>query len=174
LRWRTAFVATNGHRHGLSVLLRLHGRRDRPEWTPYLFENTTQVYPWQGKPSYNLSTDLADQAIKYMKTVRVSAPDKPFFVYYVPGGTHSPHQFTQERIDKFNGKFDMGWNQLPEQIFANQKRLGVIPPGTALAPWPDDLAKWETLTAAEMKASTRARPKCSRRMWPILTTRSGG
>ena len=25
------------------------------------------------------------------------------------------------------GKFDMGWNELREQIFANQKKLGVIP-----------------------------------------------
>jgi arylsulfatase A-like enzyme len=121
------------------------------QWTPYLFQNTTQVFPWVGKPGYNLTTDLADEAIKYMKQVRVSAPEKPFFLYYVPGGTHSPHQPTQEWIDKFKGKFDMGWNQLREQIFANQKRLGVIPPGTALTPWPNDLAKWETLTADEKK-----------------------
>jgi arylsulfatase len=125
------------------------------QWTPYLFENTTQVFPWRGRTGYNLTTDMADQAIKYMKTVRVSAPDKPFFVYYVPGGTHSPHQPTQEWIDKFKGKFDMGWNQLREQIFANQKRLGVIPPGTALTPWPNDLAKWETLTADEKKLYAR-------------------
>jgi arylsulfatase len=125
------------------------------QWTPYLFHNTTPVFPWRGKAGYNLTTDLADEAIKYMKTVRVSAPEKPFFVYYVPGGTHSPHQPTQEWIDKFKGKFDMGWNQLRDQIFANQKRLGVIPPGTALTPWPNDLAKWETLSADEKKLYAR-------------------
>jgi arylsulfatase A-like enzyme len=125
------------------------------QWTPYLFQNTTQVFPWRGKTGYNLTTDLADEAIKYMKTVRVSSPEKPFFLYYVPGGTHSPHQPTQEWIDKFKGKFDMGWNQLREQIFANQKRLGVIPPGTALTPWPNDLPKWETLTADEKKLYAR-------------------
>ena len=125
------------------------------QWTPYLFQNTTQVFPWRGKAGYNLTTDLADEAIKYMKTVRVSAPEKPFFVYYVPGGTHSPHQPTQEWIDKFKGKFDMGWNQLRDQIFANQKRLGVIPPGTALTPWPSDLPKWETLTPDEKKLYAR-------------------
>jgi arylsulfatase A-like enzyme len=125
------------------------------QWTPYLFQNTTPIYPWIGRSGYNLTTDLADEAIKYMKTVRVSAPGKPFFLYYVPGGTHSPHQPTQEWIDKFKGKFDMGWNQLREQIFANQKRLGVIPPGTALTAWPGDLPKWETLTADEKKLYAR-------------------
>ena len=63
--------------------------------------------------------------------LNAAAPDKPFFLYYVPGGTHAPHQPTQEWIDKFKGKFDMGWNAMREQIFANQKRLGVIPADTA-------------------------------------------
>ena len=121
------------------------------QWTPYLFRNTTQIFPWVGKPGYNLTTDMADEAIKYMRELNAAAPDKPFFVYYVPGGTHSPHQPTKEWIDKFKGKFDMGWNQLREQIFANQKRLGVIPPGTQLTPWPDVLPKWDTLPADNKK-----------------------
>jgi arylsulfatase A-like enzyme len=125
------------------------------QWTPYLFRNTTQVTPWVGKPDYNLTTDLADEAIKYMNGLNAAAPEKPFFVYYVPGGTHSPHQPTEEWIAKFKGKFDMGWNELREQIFANQKRLGVIPPGTKLTPWPDDLAKWNSLTADEKKLFAR-------------------
>ena len=121
------------------------------QWTPYLFRNTTQVFPWIGKPGYNLTTDMADDAIQHMRELDASSPDQPFFVYYVPGGTHSPHQPTQEWIDKFKGKFDMGWNQLREQIFANQKRLGVIPQNTQLTPWPDSLPKWDTLPAENKK-----------------------
>ena len=109
------------------------------QWTPYLFQNMTQIFPWIGKPDYNLTTDLADEAIAHMQQLNAAAPDKPFFVYYVPGGTHSPHQPTKEWIEKFKGKFDMGWNALRDQIFANQKRLGVIPANTQLTPWPDDL-----------------------------------
>src|SRR5262245_9529636 len=29
------------------------------QWTPFLFQNTTQISPWIGKPGYNLTTDLA-------------------------------------------------------------------------------------------------------------------
>jgi arylsulfatase A-like enzyme len=125
------------------------------QWTPYLFQNTTQIFPWVGKVDYNLTTDLADEAIKHMNRLNAAAPDKPFFVYYVPGGTHSPHQPTKEWIDKFKGKFDMGWNALRDQIFANQKRLGVIPANTELTPWPDDLPKWETLSADQKKLFAR-------------------
>lgn len=121
------------------------------QWTPYLFQNMTQIFPWVGKPDYNLTTDLADEAIRHLRQLNSAAPDKPFFLYYVPGGTHSPHQPTKEWIDKFKGKFDMGWNALRDQIFANQKRLGVIPANTELTPWPDDLKKWDTLTADEKR-----------------------
>src|SRR5208283_746060 len=95
------------------------------QWTPYLFRDHTQIFPWIGKPGYNLTTDMADEAIKYMRSLDAQAPSQPFFLYYVPGGTHAPHQPTQEWIDKFKGKFEMGWNAMRDQIFANQKRLGV-------------------------------------------------
>jgi arylsulfatase len=125
------------------------------QWTPYLFRDHTQIFPWIGKPGYNLTTDMADEAIKHMRDLNAVAPEQPFFVYYVPGGSHSPHQPTQEWINKFKGKFDMGWNVMREQIFANQKRLGVIPADAKLTPWPDDLPKWETLPADEKKLFAR-------------------
>jgi arylsulfatase A-like enzyme len=125
------------------------------QWTPYLFRDHTQITPWVGKPGYNLTTDLADEAIKYMKELNAAAPEKPFFVYYVPGGSHSPHQPTKEWSDKFKGKFDMGWNAMRDQILANQKRLGVVPANTQLTPWPDDLPKWDTLPAENKKLFAR-------------------
>ncbi len=125
------------------------------QWTPYLFRNQTQIFPWIGKPGYNLITDMADEAIKYMNQINVAAPDKPFFLHYVPGGTHAPHHPTPEWIARFEGKFDMGWNEMREQIFANQKHLGVIPANTQLTPWPDDLPKWDSLDADSKKLFAR-------------------
>ena len=125
------------------------------QWTPYLFRNHTQIFPWTEKPGYNLVTGMADDAIQYINKLNASAPDKPFFVYYVPGATHAPHQPTPEWIAKFKGKFDMGWNALRDQIFASQKRLGVIPANTALTPWPNDLPQWDTLSADEKKLFAR-------------------
>jgi arylsulfatase A-like enzyme len=133
------------------------------QWTPFLFRNTEQIFPWRDQPGYNLITGMADDAIQHIKRLNASAPDKPFFVYYVPGGTHAPHQPKPEWSEKFKGKFDMGWNEMREQIFANQKRLGVIPANTTLPPWPDGqpeyggakLPKWDTLSANEKKMFAR-------------------
>jgi arylsulfatase len=133
------------------------------QWTPFLYRNTTQIFPWRDQPSYNMITGMADDAIDYLKQLNAAAPDKPFLLYYVPGATHAPHQPTPEWIEKFKGKFDMGWNAMREQIFANQKRLGVIPASTTLTPWPDGqpeyggakLPKWDTLSADEKKLFAR-------------------
>jgi arylsulfatase A-like enzyme len=125
------------------------------QWEPYLFRDHTQIFPWVGRSDYNLITDMADEAIKYMRDLNAAAPDKPFFLYYVPGGSHSPHQPKKEWIEKFKGKFDMGWEKMRDEIFANQKRLGVIPASAQLTPWPDDLPKWDSLTDVQKKLAAR-------------------
>ena len=131
------------------------------QWTPYLFRDHTQIFPWIGRKDYNLTTDMADEAVKYMHSLNAAAPEKPFFLYYVPGGTHSPHQPTKEWIDKIHAMhlFDDGWEKLRDTIFANQKRLGVIPPETELTPWPDGqaavggaaLPRWDSLSDIKKK-----------------------
>jgi len=121
---------------------------DASQWQPNLFRNTTAIYPFQGNPGWNLTTAMADDAIQYMKQLKEIAPDKPFFVYYVPGGTHSPHHPTQEWVKKISDMhlFDEGWNKLRETIFANQKRLGIMPENAQLTPWPKGLPEWNTLS----------------------------
>jgi arylsulfatase A-like enzyme len=125
------------------------------QWTPYLIEDHTQVFPWINKPGYNLITDMADKAISHMRAQQAADPGQPWLMYYVPGGSHSPHQPKQEWIDKMHGKFDMGWNVMRDSIFANQKRLGVIPPNAKLTEWPDFLPKWESLSADQKKLYAR-------------------
>ena len=135
------------------------------QWTPFLFRDKTQIFPWTERPGYNLITGMADDAIDYLKGLNNAAPDKPFFLYYVPGGSHAPHHPTPEWIKKISDMhlFDQGWEKLRETIFANQKRLGVIPATTQLTPWPDGqpefggakLAKWDTLTPDEKKLFIR-------------------
>ncbi len=132
---------------------------DTNQWQPAnLVRNTTPIYPFVGNPSYNLTTAMADDAIAYMKRIHALAPAQPFFVKYAPGGTHAPHHATPEWIKKISDMhlFDKGWNELREQIFANQKRLGVIPPNAKLTAWPDGLLKrWEALSADEKKMFIR-------------------
>ncbi|MCC8975886.1 arylsulfatase [Bradyrhizobium brasilense] len=128
---------------------------DTDQWTPgNLFRNTTHIQPYLGKPDWNLTTAMADDAIRWTNGLNDVNPEIPFFLYYVPGGTHAPHHPTPEWIKKISDMhlFDKGWNALRDQIFDNQKKLGVIPADAKLTPWPDDLLKsWDKLTDVEKK-----------------------
>ena len=130
---------------------------DTSQWQPNLFRNTTAIYPYVGHPGWNLTTAMADDAIHWLNQLNDIDPSMPFLLYYVPGGTHAPHQPTPEWTQKISDMhlFDKGWNALRDRIFANQKRLGVIPQDAKLTPWPDMLKRWDTLTDEEKKLYIR-------------------
>jgi arylsulfatase len=131
---------------------------DANQWQPNLFRNTTQIYPFTGKPGWNLTTAMADDAIDYVHRLNQIDPGKPFLIKYAPGATHAPHHPTREWVDRIRGMhlFDEGWNKVRERIFENQKRLGVIPKDTVLEPWPASVIKnWDDCTPEEKKLFIR-------------------
>jgi arylsulfatase len=131
---------------------------DANQWQPNLYRNTTQIYPFEGKPGWNLVTGMADDAIDYMTKIHQTDPSKPVFIKYAPGATHAPHHPTKEWVDKIHAMhlFDDGYEKLRERIFENQKKLGVVPKDAKLAPWPADVLKpWNQLSAEEQKLFIR-------------------
>ena len=126
---------------------------DASQWQPNLFRNTTAIYPFLNNPGWNLETAMADEAIQHIKQLKEVAPGKPWLVYYVPGATHAPHHPTPEWIKKISDMrlFDEGWNKVREKIFANQKRLGIMPENAKLTAWPKELPEWDSLSWDERK-----------------------
>ena len=127
---------------------------DANQWQPNLFRNTTQIYPFEGKPGWNLVTGMADDAIEYLNRTNQTMPDKKFFMKYAPGATHAPHHPTEEWVKKIHDMhlFDDGYQKVRERIFENQKKLGVIPADTKMEPWPAKmLTPWDELDADSKK-----------------------
>ena len=147
---------------------------DASQWQPNLFRNTTAIYPFQGNPGWNLTTAMADEAIQYMKQLKEIAPEKPFFVYYVPGGTHAPHHPTPEWIKKISDMhlFDEGWNKLRETIFANQKRLGIMPRERPADRRGRRSCRSGTPSAGRRRSSSSSRRTSTAPTSPTPTTRS--
>jgi arylsulfatase len=126
------------------------------QYYPVIFENTTPVEPDKSpEEGYHFMTDMTDKAIRWMRYTKSVAPDKPFFMYFAPGAMHAPHHVTKEWREKFKGKFDMGWDEAREQIFARQKEMGIIPADTELTKRPDWVEPWNTLSAEQKKLYTR-------------------
>ncbi|WP_102417443.1 arylsulfatase [Mycobacterium sp. 4858] len=115
---------------------------DTSQYEPALYDQTTPVEPYLGRDDYHLTEDLADKAIDWIRLQKTSAPDKPFFLYFAPGATHSPHQVWPEWSDRFAGRFDDGWDALRESIYARQLEMGIIPAGTGLTPRPEQIPAW--------------------------------
>jgi arylsulfatase A-like enzyme len=132
---------------------------DTNQWEPgNLVRNTTAIYPYVGKPGWNLMTAMADEAIDYVNRINALSPEQPFLVKFAPGATHAPHHPTKEWVQKISEMklFDQGWTKLRDTIFANQKKLGVIPQDAKLTPWPKDLIKeWDQLNPDERKLFIR-------------------
>jgi arylsulfatase len=123
-------------------------------WAPLIYDGTTKVEP-PDDPDYHFTTDMANQAIKWMRYQQSLTPDKPFFIYFSTGATHAPHHVPKEWIAKYKGEFDDGWDKYREQTLARQIQMGIVPKGTKLTARSGDLPAWDSLSANEHKLYAR-------------------
>jgi len=123
-------------------------------WSPVIIDGTQRVEPPQ-TPGYNFMTDMADQAVNWIRFQKALTPDRPFFAYFAPGAVRVPHHPPEAWAQRWKGKFDEGWDKMREQVFARQIALGIVPPGTKLTPRVDGLPAWDTLTEDEKRLFTR-------------------
>jgi arylsulfatase A-like enzyme len=129
---------------------------DTNQWHPDLvYDNHPIEPPRTYEEGYHLTEDLADRAIEFLTDLKNVAPEKPFFLYFCTGAAHAPHHAPKEWIEKYRGKFDMGWDRAREQIFERQKAMGIVPPGTQCTERPHWIPDWDTLSADEKRLYAR-------------------
>ena len=105
------------------------------QWYPDLtYDNHSVDQPQLPEEGYHFSVDITDKALSFIKDAKVVAPNKPFFLYYAFGAAHAPHHVPKEWADRYKGKFDMGYEAYRELVFANQKKLGIVPDQAELSP----------------------------------------
>lgn len=141
------------HRQGFDKFYGFIGGETN-QWAPFIYDGTHQV-ELPEDPNYHFLTDMTDQAVAWIRQQKAMTPDRPFFAYYAPGAVHAPHHVPADWIVKWKGKFDGGWDVMREQILARQIASGIVPKGTRLAPRPDGIPAWETLSADEKRLFTR-------------------
>jgi len=126
------------------------------QWYPDLTADNHPVsQPKKPEQGYHLTENLTDKAIEFILSQKEIAPDKPFFLYFAPGACHAPHQVPREWIDRYKGKFDMGWDAAREQILMKQKSMGIVPQNTDLTPRDKEVQPWDSLSDNEKKLFSR-------------------
>ncbi|MEQ8262877.1 arylsulfatase [Pseudohaliea sp.] len=125
------------------------------QWETAVVENTVRLPPQHHDGNYHFTEDMTDQAIAWLRNRRAVSPEKPFFMYWAPGAVHGPHHIFKEWADKYEGRFDEGWDVLRKEIFAKQKALGWVPEGTQLTERAETMPAWEDIPEAERAFQVR-------------------
>lgn len=125
---------------------------DVHQFVPVMWNDHT---PEPYRKSEHLDKDLADRAIEWITGHKSIKPDLPFMMLWASGSMHSPHHAPDSHIDKYAGKFDMGWDVAREQILQRQIELGVVPEGTQLTERIDQIPAWDSLPAEEKSLYAR-------------------
>ncbi len=124
------------------------------QYEPMLFENTNPINA-PHDPKYHLTEDLAEKAIRWMRTSRTLEPESPIFLYFTPGAVHGPLHIFKEWADKYDGKFDKGWEALRQVTFEQQKEMGWIPKDSVLNPLHKGMQKWDDVPVSQREFQTR-------------------
>ena len=127
---------------------------DIDNWHPTLIRDQTPVLTPK-QPGYHLNRDLADEAIAGIRTRAAVAPQRPFFVYWATSTAHAPHHAPAEWIERYKGKFDMGWDKAREAILKAEKAAGLVPKNTQLAQRPATVPAWDSLSADQKRLFSR-------------------
>ncbi len=127
------------------------------QYDPVITQDNAVLGVPEGKDGklYYFPDDITDKSIEWLHAVRAHDANKPWFVYYSTGATHAPHHVAKEWADKYKGQFDDGWDKYRERTLERQKKLGIVPPDTELAPRPAPYPAWDTLSDAEKKLYVR-------------------
>ena len=126
------------------------------QFFPGLYRGTIPVEaaktPEEG---YQLTRDLADDCIAWIREQKAIAPDRPVFAYFAPGAAHAPHQPPLDWRGRHAGTFDKGWDAYQRDTYERQLALGVIPPGTKRTERPAQIAAWDDASPEEKQLYAR-------------------
>ncbi|MES2482543.1 MAG: arylsulfatase [Pseudomonadota bacterium] len=126
------------------------------QFDPHLVVDNGPLYPPRtSSDDYHLSEDLVDVGIRYIRELRSGDPDKPFFMYLSFGASHAPHHAPREWIDRFRGRFDMGWDAYRRQVHQRQKEMGLIPADAPLPERDPDVPAWDSFNPEQQKVAAR-------------------
>jgi len=125
---------------------------DVHQFVPVMWNDHT---PEPYRKSVHLDQDLADRAIEWITGHKSIKPGLPFMMLWASGSMHSPHHAPDSHIDKYKGKFDMGWDKARGMILANQKKLGIVPKNTKLTERIPEIPAWDSLSDKEKSLYAR-------------------
>lgn len=104
-------------------------------------------------PAGSFSTDVYTD--KMMGYIGLRQSDKPFFAYLAYTAPHWPLQVPENYIDRYKGRYDMGYDSLRVIRFGSQKAAGIVPEKAVLRNRNPKIRPWTELSTEEKKSESR-------------------
>jgi len=79
------------------------------------------------------------------------AANKPFYLHLCHNAPHFPLQAPKADIEKFLGKYQLGWEEVRARRYARQLEMGLIDKQWASSPLPAAVKAWKDVPAEEQK-----------------------
>jgi arylsulfatase A-like enzyme len=115
------------------------------QFFPSLIRDTEPIEPpKRPEDGYQLTRDLGEQCIAWIRQQKTIAPNRPFLAYFSTGAAHAPHQPPLDWRGRNEGRFDMGWDKYRQIVHANQLQMGIVPKGTKLTKRPEQIPSWSS------------------------------
>src|SRR5260221_3096896 len=125
------------------------------QYAPELVRDNTPVEaPGTFATGYHLTTDLVDQAMRYIADHVADDAGIPWLTWVALGACHAPHQAPADLIKKYDALFADGWDAERDRRLARQKGTGIVPKDTRLPARNDMVRAWADLPDAERRLFT--------------------
>lgn len=99
---------------------------------------------------FYMTDAITDHAVNMVREA-AATPAKPFCLYLAYTAPHWPLQALQPDIDKYRGKYHMGWDKLRQERYERQISMGIIEKKWALSPRWHKVPAWNSLSPAEQR-----------------------
>jgi len=118
-----------------------------------------QLYTYNGKPipalrpGFHSSEDYTAAIIDNIEENR--SDGKPFFAYLALQAPHDPFQLPAEWLDRYEGRYDEGYEVIRAARIDRMKALGLLEPDATVFPRLPNVPAWADLSADERRTSAR-------------------
>jgi len=101
-----------------------------------------------GRPFYTTHA-IGDFALKFLE--EAADAEKPFLLYVAFNAPHYPLQAPEEAVQKYEGRYDIGWDEIRKRRHRRQIESGLLPGRWRLSPRPDHVPAWNSLDEDERR-----------------------
>ncbi len=111
---------------------------------PWTLTRGNQAITPENDPEYQPETFYYTHAISAQaaRFVKEHESDEPFFMYVSYTAPHWPMQAPEQDIEKYRGRYDVGYEAIREARYRKMKELGVIDKDWPISPAPE---KWSDI-----------------------------